>query len=158
MENSKLTRVVALVLSVLMVAGVFMSVGAANVTLTSSSKKEETSVANEALEILGDAKWSEYKAKYGSQPKYAGADVVINAANAIELPDGAQVLAELDGKTNVLYLPSEGDATWTVTVPETGLYALEFSYYAISELNGVKVSKAADIERTLRIDGEILYS
>ena len=158
MENSKLTRVVALVLSVLMVAGVFMSVGAANVTLTSSPKKEETSVANEALEILGDAKWSEYKAKYGSQPKYDGADVVINAADAIELPDDAQVLAELDGKTNVLYLPSEGDATWTVTVPETGLYALEFSYYAISELNGVKVSKAADIERTLRINGEVPYT
>ena len=69
MENSKLTRVIALFLSVLMVSGLFLSVGAANVTLTSGSKKEEeTSVANEALEILGDAKWSEYKEKFGSQP------------------------------------------------------------------------------------------
>ncbi len=91
MENSKLTRVIALFLSVLMVSGVFLSVGAANVTLTASSKKEEeTSVANEALEILGDAKWSEYKEKFGSQPKYEGEDVVINAADAIELPEGAE--------------------------------------------------------------------
>ena len=83
---------------------------------------------------------------------------MINAANAIALPEGAQVLAELDGKTNVLYLPSEGGATWTVTVPETGLYAIDLSFYAISELNGEKVSKAADIERTLRINGEVPFT
>jgi ABC-type glycerol-3-phosphate transport system substrate-binding protein len=129
------------------------------VTLTASSKKEEeTSVANEALEILGDAKWSEYKEKFGSQPNYTGDDIVINAANAIALPEGAKVLAELGGKTNVLYLPSEGGATWTVTVPETGLYAIDLSFYAISELNGEKVSKAADIERTLRINGEVPFT
>ncbi len=160
MENSKLTRVIALLLSVLMVSGVFLSVGAADAvtTLTSTKKGEETSVANEALEILGDDKWSEYKEKYGSQPNYDGEDIVINAADAVEIPAGAEVLAQLDGKTNVLYLPSEGGATWTVTVPETGLYAMELSYYAISELNGVKVSKAADIERTLRINGEVPYT
>lgn len=158
MENSKLTRVVALILSVLMVSGVFLSVGATNVVLSAPAKEEETSVANEALEILGDAKWSEYKEKYGSQPKYEGAPIVINAADAIALPAGAQVLAELDGKNNVVYLPGEGGATWTVTVPQTGLYAIDLSYYAISELNGVKVSKAADIERTLRINGEVPFT
>ncbi len=159
MENSKLTRVIAMVLSVLMVAGVFVSVGAVNAPLTSAkATKEETSIANEALEILGDAKWSEYKEKFGSQPNYEGEDIVINAADAIALPAGAQVLPELDGKSNVLYLPSEGGATWTVTVPQTGLYAMDFSFYAISELNGEKVSKAADIERTLRINGEVPYT
>ena len=158
MENSKLTRVIALVLSVMMVAGLFMTAGAANLTTSAAPDEDEMSVANEALEILGDDKWSEYKEKFGSQPNYTGDDIVINAANAIALPEGAQVLAELDGKTNVLYLPSEGGATWTVTVPETGLYAIDLSFYAISELNGEKVSKAADIERTLRINGEVPFT
>ncbi len=157
MENSKLTRVVALVLSVMMVAGVFLSVGAANVTLA-APVKEETSVANEALEILGDAKWTEYKEKYGSQPNYEGEDIVLGADDLVSLPEGGEVLAQLDGKTNVVYLPGEGKATWKVTVPTTGLYAMDFDYYAISELNGVKVSKAADIERTLRINGEVPYT
>ena len=160
MENSKLTRVVAMVLTVLMVAGVFMSVGAANAPLltTTAKKEEETSIANEALEILGDTKWTEYKEKFGSQPDYTGDDIVINAADAIALPDNAKVLAELGGKSNVLYLPSEGRATWTVTVPMTGLYAMDLSYYAIAELDGQKISKAADIERTLRIDGEVPFT
>ncbi len=158
MENSKLTRVVALLLSVMMVSSVFLSVGAANNTVLTTSSKEETSVANEALEILGDAKWIEYTTKYGSQPNYDGDDIVIDHDDIVSLPEGGEVLAELDGKTNVVYLPGEGKATWSVTVPKTGLYAMDFDFYAISELNGVKVSKAADIERTLRINGEVPFT
>ncbi len=156
MENSKLTRVVALFLSVLMVSGVFLSVGAADTTR--ATKKEETSVANEALEILGDAKWSEYKEKYGAMPNYEGEDIVIDSDDIVSLPEGGEILAELDGKTNVVYLPGEGSATWTVNVPVSGLYAIDWSFYAITELNGVKISKAADIERTLRINGEVPYT
>ncbi len=158
MENSKLTRVIALVLSVMMVAGVFLSVGAANVTLTSAPAKEETSVANEALEILGDAKWAEYKEKYGTMPNYEGEDIVLTADDVVSLPEGGKVLATLDGKQNVVYLPGEGKATWKVTVPTTGLYAMDFIYNAIAELDGVDVSKAADIERTLRINGEVPFT
>ncbi len=158
MENSKLTRVLALILSVLMVSGVFLSVGAADLVLTTTKKEEETSVANEALEILGDDKWSQYKEKYGSMPNYEGDDIVIDADDLVSLPEGGKVLGNLDGKQNVVYLPSEGGATWKVTVPESGLYAMDWSCYPISELDGVKVSKAADIERTLRINGEVPYT
>ncbi len=158
MENSKLTRVLALILSVLMVSGVFLSVGAADIVLTSTKNDEETSVANEALEILGDDKWSQYKEKYGSMPNYEGDDIVIDYEDIEALPEGGRVLATLDGKQNVVYLPGEGTATWKVTVPASGLYAMDFSFYAISELDGVKVSKAADIERTLRINGEVPYT
>ncbi len=158
MENSKLTRVIALILSVMMVAGVFLSVGATNAALDAPVKKDETSVANEALEILGDAKWAEYKEKYGDKPNYKGNDIVIGADDVVSLPEGGRVLSELDGKKNVVYLPGEGKATWKVTVPETGLYAMDFIYYAIAELDGVDVSKAADIERTLRINGEVPFT
>ncbi len=158
MENSKLTRVIALVLSVMMVAGVFLSVGAASVTLTSTSAKEENSVANEALEILGDTKWTEYKEKYGTMPNYEGEDIVLTADDVVSLPEDGRILSELDGKQNVVYLPGEGSATWTVTVPETGLYAMDFVYNAIAELDGEDISKAADIERTLRINGEVPFT
>ena len=58
MENSKLTRVIALVLSVLMLTGLVTGVAAAPL-LGSGSAKTEESVTNEALEILGDDKWNE---------------------------------------------------------------------------------------------------
>lgn len=152
MGNSKLTRVIALVLSIMMISGVVLSVCAAPVV---SAKSDEggTSNTDEALEILGDAKWTEYREKYGSNQNYTGSPIVINAADAdpSSLPSGAEVLSELDGKTNVLLLPDTGTASWKITVPETGLYAIDFSYYPIQ-------SKATDIERTLRINGEVPFT
>ena len=55
MENSKLKRVVTLVLSVLMISGVVFSTSAASVAGTSGkAATEESSTTSEALEILGD--------------------------------------------------------------------------------------------------------
>ena len=149
MENSKLTRVIALVLSVLMLSGLVTSVAAAPL-LGSSSAKAEESVTNEALEILGDDKWNEYREKYGSYPFYAG-EPIQSTVDTATLPAGAEVKAQFEGKTNVVYLPDEGAVTWTVTVPETALYAIEIPYYAVQ-------SKATDVERTLRIDGDVPFT
>ena len=149
MENSKLTRVIARVLSVLMLTGLVTSVAAAPL-LGSSSAKTDESVTNEALEILGDDKWNEYREKYGSYPFYAG-EPIQSTVDTATLPAGAEVKAQFEGKTNVVYLPDEGAATWTVTVPETALYAIEIPYYAVQ-------SKATDVERTLRIDGEVPFT
>lgn len=149
MENSKLTRVIALVLSVLMLTGLVTGVAAAPL-LGSGSAKTEESVTNEALEILGDDKWNEYREKYGSYPFYAGSPIQ-STLDTATLPAGAEVKAQFEGKTNVVYLPDEGAVTWTVTVPETALYAIEIPYYAVQ-------SKATDVERTLRIDGEVPFT
>ena len=152
MGNSKFTRVIALVLSLVMMSGVVLSVSAAPVT-TGTGSSDGASLTSEALEILGDVTWSEYRERYGSYPNYTGAPIIINAADAeaSTLPSGAQILDELAGKSNVLYLPDEGTVEWKVTVPTTGLYAIGFSYFPIQ-------SKATDIERTLRINGEVPFT
>ncbi len=146
MENSKLTRVLALVLSVLMLTGLFSGVFAAS----TSTKTKDESVTAEALEILGDDTWNEYREKYGTYPLYTG-EPIQSELIADALPEGAEVKAEFEGKTNVVYLPDTGSVSWTVTVPETALYAIEIPYYAVE-------SKATDVERTLRIDGEVPFT
>jgi hypothetical protein len=69
MENSMLKRAVALVLSVMMLCGVLAtSVAAADQLLIAPAPNttEDTSTTSEALEILGDDKWAEYKEKHSS--------------------------------------------------------------------------------------------
>ena len=151
MGNSKLMRMIAFTVSVAMISGAALGAFASPVMAASTSGGN--SATAEAIERLSDDTWSEYAARYGSYPNYTGEPIVIQAADADQstLPDGAEVLEELDGKTNVLYLPDEGTVTWKVTVPESGLYAIDLSYYPIE-------SKMSDIERTLRINGEVPFS
>ena len=46
---------------------------------------------------------------------------------------GIAHLEELDGQTGLLFGDTAGSASWTVQVPETGLYNLELSYYALPD-------------------------
>lgn len=153
MRNSKLTRVIALLLGIMMMSCLGLSVCAVSLPTGTSAASVEDSTTAEALEILGDDKWTEYKEKYGSYPNYEGEPIVIRAVDAetSSLPEGAQVMGELGGKSNVLYLPDSGTVTWKVTVPVSGLYAIDLSYFPIQ-------SKATDIERTLRINGEVPFT
>ena len=63
MENSKLKRVIALALSVMMVFGIFVMANPNALIAASAVEEDEKSATEEALEILGDAKWLDYKAK-----------------------------------------------------------------------------------------------
>ena len=157
MENSKLKRAVALVLSIIMLSGVVMTANMTTIAaadlLTTANAKEDESTTSEALEILGDDKWAEYKEKHSVYPNYEGEDIVIDSDDIIDL--GTAVIEDnYDGRNNVVLIPDDGDVTWTVTVPETGLYAMDIVYnYPTDER-----SKAADIERTLRINGEVPFT
>ena len=152
MVNSRLIKILALTISILMISGMTLGVLASPVT-TATRASDENSATAEAIERLSDDTWAEYMARYGSYPNYTGEPIVIQAVDAEEssLPTGAEVITELDGRTNVLLLPSEGTVTWQITVPESGLYAIDLSYYPIE-------SKMSDIERTLRINGEVPFS
>ena len=156
MENSKLKRVVALVLSVLMISGVVFSTSAASVAGTSGkAATEESSTTSEALEILGDDTWSEYKEKNAIYPYYDGEAIVIgtDAGDTSSLPEGAAI-GSYDGKDDVILLPDAGSVTWKVTVPESGLYVMDFVYNYPTGSD----SKATDIERTIRINGEVPFT
>ncbi len=69
-----------------------------------------------------------------------------------------EVIANLDGKENVLYMPESGRTSWKVNIPKTAKYAIKIEYYPIAEKDGTKVSTLTTIERTLYIDGFIPFS
>ena len=142
MENSKLKRAVALVLSVLMLCGiVVMSNPATLVAAKTTATKENTSTTSEALEILGDDKWAEYKEKHSVYPNYEGEAITVGS-DAITGGLDNVVIGDYEGRSNVALLSDSGAVTWTVNVPETGLYAIEWVYNYLTD----ERSKATDIE------------
>ena len=117
MRNSKLTRVIALLLGIMMMSCLGLSVCAVSLPTGTSAASVEDSTTAEALEILGDDKWSEYKEKYGSYPNYEGEPIVIRAVDAetSSLPEGAQVMGArrkvgcaLSAGQRYCYLESDG--------------------------------------------------
>ncbi|MBQ8403165.1 MAG: extracellular solute-binding protein [Clostridia bacterium] len=160
MKLFKFKKVLAFVLAFAMVAGYAVSVSAASAS-TNTGSSSSSSNFDEALEQLNDASWSEYYKLIAGTKKYAGADIVIKASEGYTTayPDGFGAddtdydwtVTTVDGKENVLQTPDIGSTTWKVNAPEDGVYALDIYYYPTE-------AKSANIERTLRIDGEILYS
>ncbi|REE56453.1 ABC-type glycerol-3-phosphate transport system substrate-binding protein [Paenibacillus taihuensis] len=70
------------------------------------------------------------------------------AAFADEQDSGVKKVGSFEGKQDVLeWASEEGWVEWRVEVPETGLYSLGLSYYALP-------SKGRDIELSLAIDGK----
>lgn len=57
----------------------------------------------------------------------------------------------MDGQTGLLFGDTAGSASWTVQVPETGLYNLELSYYALPD-------SAEQISIGILVDGELPYT
>ncbi len=156
MENSKLKRVVALALSVMMVFCIFMTANPNSLIAASAAAEEDNSTTDEALEILGDDKWLEYRAKHSKYPNYKGSDIVITSEHIISLGEGAKIETEYDGRQNVVFMDDKSSVTWKVDVPESGLYAMDILYNYLGSDN--PNAKAADIERTLRINDEVPYT
>ena len=159
MKFLKLKKVLAGTLAFAMLAGCAFGASAATVS-SSDSSSSSTSATDDTLEQLNDLTWSEYYAEYAEVPKYAGKDVVIDATNysEFEYPEGYteadaavpfEIIENLDGK-KALQTPDLGTTTWTVEVPETGLYAIDINYYPTE-------AKSANVERSFFINGKVVF-
>ena len=157
MENSKLKRVVALALSAMMVFCLFVTANPNSLVAATATAVEDTSTTDEALEILGDDKWLEFAGKHSKYPNYDGEDIVINSDKVTSLEGGAQIKKDPYGeKGDVVYTTDKGSVTWTFTVEKEGLYAMDILYNYLGSDD--KNAKAADIERTLRVNGKVPYT
>lgn len=172
MERTKLTRVLALVLTFSMLFGATMSVFAAEDLFTTTATTVSTGLTEtseaapsdsfaEALEQLNDITWPEYAALYADVKPYGGEPIVIPAAGyeSFSYPAGMteeetalplKLFPEYDGKKNALQIPDIGTVTWKVTVPESGLYQIGWDYFPVQ-------NKATNIERTLRVNGTVPF-
>lgn len=155
MENSKLKRAVALVLSVMMVFCLFVTASPA-LYATNAVAEEDNSTTDEALEILDDTKWAKYKEKNASYPKHNDVEITVGS-DAADLSKGGEITSYL-GKDNVVFLTDTGSVSWTINIPEgkAGLYAIDILYSYLGSDD--KRAKAADIERTLRINKEVPFT
>ena len=153
MENSKLKRAVALVLSVMMVFCLFATANPA-LYATNAVAEVDNSTTDEALEILKDTKWAKYKEKYASYPTHNDVEITVGS-EAADVSNGGEIVDYL-GKTNVVFVYDTGSVSWTINIPEgkAGLYAIDILYSYLGSDD--KRAKAADIERTLRIDNAVL--
>ena len=155
MKRTKITGVIALVLSLLFVFGSMSGVLAAS---ASSPSQTVTGEVAEAIEILSDIKWRAYNALYSGEKFYKGDDIYVDmssasytaAASDDELAYEYDANAVIDGVDCVIS-PESGTVTFNVNVPQTGLYAISWDYYDL-------VCKATNIERTLRINGTVPFN
>ena len=187
MKISKLKKVLAGFLAFVMVAGYTSTVSAATSTSAKLSSSSSSNF-DEALEQLNDATWSEYywlvegenrdvpstkiDLSTGKFENVGGFDTAypagtvsemqaeLAALKAIASPNADQklkieniekILKACEANPGAYSTPDIGQVTWTFTVEKEGLYALDMLYYPTE-------AKSANIERTLRVDGEILYS
>lgn len=155
MRRTKLSAIVALVLSLLFVSGAVTSVVAAS---SSTTKPAVTGEVAQAIEILGDIKWKAYSGLYSTEKYYTGSDIAVDMSSAAyEKASSDDVLSyEFDAKAVIdgvecVVMPESGTVSFKVNVPETGLYAVSWRYYDL-------VCKSTNIERTFRINGTVPFN
>lgn len=119
-----------------------------------SADADEAAVASATAEVtMSDTvPYSEYIDRFRNAA-YPDSRIVLSAENAMIPTAGtARILRDYPERTDaVIYTDETGEVSWTVTVPESGLYTLLLEYHP--EGNGVGA-----IERQLTIDGQLPFS
>ncbi|MCD7832070.1 MAG: extracellular solute-binding protein [Firmicutes bacterium] len=172
MKRSKLQRIVALLLTVVMLMGtltITTSVSADDEDTTDETEETDdgtddstttSTSSHTSLQELSDTlnaeSYAEYQEDYDySTDKRATQSVTILAAEAVvedETDAETEVYTDYNGVSgDSLYIGDTGTVTWTVNIPETGFYAMKIIYYPID-------NKDNSIERMLYINGAVPFS
>ncbi len=143
MRKTVLTRLIAAVLSLMMLGSAFV-VSAAEVDPESSFVSYDIA---EVRELLNAESYADYAARNADVPR-GKSPITIEAANYNKEKTDAKVKVETNyegssGKS--LFIPADGTVTWDVSIPATAKYAIEIEYYPV-------VGKSTAIERRLRVD------
>lgn len=109
-----------------------------------ASAESSNAVAEEST-VSGIANsYAEYLS--GQTASAATQTISLPAADAV-LSNGGELLAEFEGKTNIIQLPEEGAAQWTFEVTESAMYQICLNYYPLT-------GRLTDIEWALELDGK----
>ncbi|MHC1695540.1 MAG: extracellular solute-binding protein [Eubacteriales bacterium] len=148
MKMARLKSVSALLLALLMVAGMIVPVAAAEDTVQAGTTSIE-----QVKEILGAATYDDYLTKYAQTSDgkdditLAGGDFDAETTTA----DAAQLkVSDVDG-VQALYTPEAGIVQWKFTVETEGMYNIALQYRQVDN------EKASSIERIVRLDGKIPF-
>ena len=146
MREKKFTRIVAFLLSMLMLLS-------SAIVATSAADAENggsvTDISLEELrELLNSISYEEYTKKYADVAR-ADAVVQVPIGNYTTDDEGFE-MRTVDG-AEALFTPSMGSVTWTLQVPKTAKYAVKIEYYPDQ-------NRAAAVERTLQINGKVPFN
>lgn len=94
--------------------------------------------------------YAAYDETYASMSK-PDAEIILDGKDAVADEDTKTTVQSLEGKEALILDGQKGSVTWTFTVPESGRYALEITYYTLEGRGNIP-------EYALRLDGEIPFT
>ena len=151
MKGTKLTKLAALILSIVMLLS-----SAAVLTYADDPAGDTGSDSRESLanikELLNAIPYEEYLEKYRDVPR--ATDTVNIPLQEYQTEDEGYVwLNAAEGKDGRegLYTPQDGSVSWTVNIPKTGKYAMLIDYYPDE-------GRTTSIERVLMINGKVPFA
>ncbi|MBQ4136526.1 MAG: hypothetical protein IJD67_00305, partial [Clostridia bacterium] len=149
MKRTRLTRLIAAILSLLMLVTCFSFTAVADETEQPAEKVMSYDI-EEVKALLNALTYTEYSARNARIPK-ATSTVVVNAVDYdAELTDAAvEVVNDYNGEDGeALFFPSDGSVTWKINFEKTGKYAVSLYYTSTGN------QKSTSIERACLVDGE----
>jgi len=168
MMRTKLSKVLALFLALVMACSSFSFAAVASDTAPVSEVQQPSGkrTMQEWNEILNTIDYEEYLDNYAKIPRGDEAILVDATAYVADATTdtGVQLLTDKVAEMGqFLHTSASGKVTWTVTVPEDGMYTLEFECYPGDQMlepdkKGIVPEKATDVERILYINGKVPFS
>ena len=118
-----------------------------------ASKSDSSATRTTGTDSLRQTSYTNYVDKYADEARPDKEIQVMGKDYDPASVDGAELsVTAVDGKSDVLqWANQEGSVSYKVNVPETGVYNIKMSYYALD-------SNTNDVEFSLAIDGEVPYS
>jgi len=145
MRKSKTTKLLAVILLVVMLVSA-MPITSSAATTNAEFKRSLAEVES----LLNTVDYMTYTADH-ADVKSATKTTTIKATSYKKDATTAKVKTETYDGEQALYMPDADMTTWEFTVPETGMYSIQFRYYPVE-------GKATSIERSLSIDGKAPFS
>ena len=151
MKRTQLLKITSFILSVLMLAGTFTAV--LPVYAADGGTSGSTAGNGTTLQQISDALNAKSYLSYMTEhadAKRATKSVTVEAVDYVKDAEATtakvEVVSNFEGvQGDSLRMPDTGKVTWSVDIPETGLYAVKITYYPIE-------NKANSIERMRRRD------
>ena len=147
MRKTTCKKLTCLLMSLLMVSGILPSLAAADETTETTAKSQKTTL-QEISESFKFISYAEYQEKYEGVER--GTDTVTVSAvdyKADETDAAVEIVSDYMGKSGrALQIADDGQVTWEINIPKSGMYAIKLNYCSVSD-------KTNSIERTLYING-----
>ncbi len=147
-KKRTLKTILIVTLACLVLAGIIVLIRLTQASDDYSEKYAGVDLSEKAGSISRENTYTGYLEEH---PDTACPDfsAVIPAAS-VSASENTEILDEYEGKKQVLLTGETGFAEWTVTIPETGFYYMEFVYCPV-------LSRGINPERELLINGKLLF-